>query len=131
MIQTTSPAATDISMPRSTCSGPKYLCSPSTSIIGLVMPGPSSQSCGPTPIAAARTSLQPADQPCRREAHQEIHRPHDGIQREVLEIACGDDLRGEHHFLDAHDRAQRGILEQRDEVIAERRDEDTDRLRQE
>src|SRR6266850_8025695 len=128
MMVSTSPAATSRSMSLRTWCRPKFLLRRHSRIIDRESASAMRQP--PPRIAALHRPLQVVDEARGGKGNDEIEREADGIYREILVVDGGDGLGGEHHLGDAGDRAQRRVLEQRDEIVAEPRNDDADRLRQ-
>ena len=151
-ITTTSPRWTSRSTPRTTSRWPKLLCSPSmrtttsrrsgshrrrhpcaASVRLAQLDAHGAGDVGPV-VAPADPSLQPGLEEREEDGEPPVDERRGDVRLEVLEVGLADQLgaaedlgaRGGH----AEEGDQRGVLHHRDELVAGRRDDHPERLRQ-
>ena len=73
--------------------------------------------------------LEMIDDGGTRPAHGKVEQRNQRKDGDVLEGGRSEQLSFEHQLADGQDRQQRGVLEQADKDVADRRDDDADRLR--
>src|SRR5579885_540043 len=143
MMHTTSPGCTDSETPLSTWLWPKLLCISSSRIMSMgrasIVAWSPSRGCpgrgrwlrylplAPGAVAALGDALQVAHEQAGRVADGEVEHEDHGVDGEVVVGAGGDDLAAKQQLLDGQRRGQRGVLEERDEVVAQHGDHDVDR----